>query len=166
MTVTDVRKDPEGLTMTITSEFAAPVDRVWDLWADPRLLERWWGPPTHPATFVDHDLSPGGKVSYFMTSPEGERYHGWWRVLTLEPPVSLVFEDGFADDAGEPVADLPTTVTHVSITALDGERTRMDIESVFPSAEAMEQILAMGAEEGMTQALGQIDDILAETSPG
>ena len=71
MTVTDVRKDPDALTLTITSVFDAAVDRVWQLWADPRRLERWWGPPTYPATFVDHDLTPGGRVTYFMTGPEG-----------------------------------------------------------------------------------------------
>ena len=64
MTVTAVRKDPEALTMTITAEFDAPVERVWELWADPRLLERWWGPPTYPATVIEHDLSPGGRVHY------------------------------------------------------------------------------------------------------
>ena len=39
------------LTLTITAEFNAPVTRVWELWENPRLLERWWGPPTYPATF-------------------------------------------------------------------------------------------------------------------
>ena len=41
-------------------------------------------------------------------------------------------------------------------------RTRMSIESIFPSTEAMEQLLAMGMEEGLTEAVGQIDAILAE----
>ena len=52
-------RTPRALTMTITAEFDAPIERVWQLWADPRQLERWWGPPTYPATVVDHDLSPG-----------------------------------------------------------------------------------------------------------
>ena len=51
MTVTAVRKDPQALTMTVEAEFAASPERVWQLWADPRQLERWWGPPTYPATF-------------------------------------------------------------------------------------------------------------------
>ena len=73
MTVTSVHKDPEALTMTITAEFDAPVEQVWQMWADPRQLERWWGPPTYPATVVDHDLTPGGRVTYFMTGPEGDK---------------------------------------------------------------------------------------------
>lgn len=77
MTVTDVQLDHEALTFAIVSDLAAPPDRAWQLWADPRQLERWWGPPTYPATFVDHDLTPGATITYFMTSPEGEKYHGW-----------------------------------------------------------------------------------------
>jgi hypothetical protein len=38
----------------------------------------------------------------------------------------------------------------------------MSIESLFPSTEAMEQLLAMGQEQGMIEAVGQIDAILAE----
>ena len=69
MTVTSVHKDPEALTMTITAEFDATVERAWQLWADPRQLERWWGPPTYPATVVDHDLAPGGRVTLLHDRP-------------------------------------------------------------------------------------------------
>jgi uncharacterized protein YndB with AHSA1/START domain len=161
MTVTDVRKDPTTLTMEIDSEFAAPIDRVWQLLADPRQLERWWGPPTHPATFTDFDLTAGGRVSYFMTGPDGEQYHGWWRVREVSPPNALEVQDGFADDDGEPNDDLPVNVMRISL-ATDGPVTRMSIRSTFPTLEAMEQTLAMGAEEGMRQALGQIDALLAD----
>jgi uncharacterized protein YndB with AHSA1/START domain len=162
MPVTDVRRDTDALALTIECEYDAPVERVWQLWADPRQLERWWGPPTHPATFVEHDLSPGGKVTYFMTGPEGERYHGYWQVERVEPLRRLEVLDLFADDAGEPDHDMPTTTMRVLLDDRDGG-TRMIIESTFSSAEAMEQILAMGAEEGMKEALGQIEAILAET---
>lgn len=160
MTVTDVRKDPAALTMEIVSEFDAPIERVWQLVADPRQLERWWGPPTHPATFTDFDLTPGGRVSYFMTGPDGERYHGWWRVREVSPPEVLEVQDGFADGAGEPNPDLPVNVMRIEFASI-GASTRMTIRSTFPTLEAMEQTLAMGAEEGMKAALGQIDDLLA-----
>jgi len=50
----------------------------------------------------------------------------------------------------------------VTIEAMSGTRTKMSIESMFPSAAAMEQVLAMGMEEGLTEAVGQIDAILTE----
>ena len=161
MTVTDVRKDTETLTMTITAEFDAPIDRVWRLWEDPRLLERWWGPPTYPATMIEHDLVPGGRVHYSMTGPEGDTHHGWWLVIAVDAPHRLEFEDGFADENGEPNPDLPTMRGLVTLTGRAGGGTRMAIESRFASTEDMEQILAMGAEEGMMAAMSQMDDLLA-----
>lgn len=162
MSVTSVQKDPEALTMTITAEFDAPVASVWKMWEDPRRLERWWGPPTYPATVVDHDLTPDGRISYFMTGPEGDRHHGWWKVTAVDAPNSLAFIDGFADDAGEPNPDLPTTNILVTLDDVSGGGTRMAIRTTFPSLESMEQMAAMGMEEGMTLALGQIDDLLSE----
>jgi len=159
--VTSVDKNPETLTMTVTAEFDAPVDRVWQVWAAPRRLERWWGPPTYPATVVDHDLTPGGRVTYFMTGPEGDKHRGWWRVLAAEPPHRLEFDDGFADDGGNPDPALPTTRAVVTLEEQAGGRTRMQITSTFPSKEAMEQLLAMGMEEGISAAIGQIDQLLA-----
>ncbi|MFP5347169.1 MAG: SRPBCC domain-containing protein, partial [Actinomycetes bacterium] len=86
MSVTSVRKDTEQLSMTVTTEYDGSADRAWQLWADPRQLERWWGPPTYPATVEKHDLRAGGGVSYYMTGPEGDQHRGWWKVLEAEPP--------------------------------------------------------------------------------
>jgi uncharacterized protein YndB with AHSA1/START domain len=166
MTVTSVHKNPETLTMVITAEFDAAIGHVWQLWENPRRLERWWGPPTYPATVVDHDLTPGGSVTYFMTGPEGDLSRGWWRVLAVEAPHHLEFEDGFADDAGKPNPDMPTMIIRVNIDEQAGG-TRMAIETTFPSLEAMEQLVAMGMEEGMALAVGQIDELLrAEVKMG
>jgi uncharacterized protein YndB with AHSA1/START domain len=63
MTVTAVRKDPQALKMIVEADFAATPERAWQLWSDPRQLERWWGPPTYPATVDSHDLRRGGARS-------------------------------------------------------------------------------------------------------
>jgi uncharacterized protein YndB with AHSA1/START domain len=166
MTVTSINKDPEALTMTITAELAATVERSWQLWADPRQLERWWGPPTYPATVVDHDLVPGGRVTYFMTGPEGDKHGGWWEILAVDPPRRLELKDGFADDGGAPNDDLPITTTVVALTEHEAGGTLMTIEARFPSREAMEQLIAMGMDEGMAGSLSQIDGILADVTAG
>jgi uncharacterized protein YndB with AHSA1/START domain len=158
MPVTDVNKDLDALTMTITAELDASADRVWELWSDPRQLERWWGPPSHPATFVDHDLTPGGRTTYFMTGPEGEKFHGRWRVEDVEPPNQLRFADDDTDDEGTPNDGGPAEMT-VTIAEVDGTTT-MSIESRFPDREALERAIEMRMEQGMTEALGQIDALL------
>ena len=49
MSVVDIHKDLGAGRLTIVAEYQASAARVWRLWADPRQLERWWGPPSHPA---------------------------------------------------------------------------------------------------------------------
>jgi uncharacterized protein YndB with AHSA1/START domain len=161
MTVTAVRKDPAAMTLTVTAEFDASPERVWQLWADPRQLERWWGPPMYPATFTVHDLAPGSRVEYHMTGPTGDQPRGYWDVLEAEPPHHLVIRDGFAHADGTPDDDFARNEGHVTIEPLDSKRTRMSIEFQYASPPAMEKYLAMGMEEGLTQAVGQIDAILA-----
>ena len=160
MSVTSVDKDLDNLTLTLVADFDATIDRVWELWADPRKLERWWGPPGYPATFEEHQLTPGGSVTYFMTSPEGEKFWGWWRVTSVDPPTSLEFTDGFGKEDGIPNEDLPTTQVHVRLTEQDG-RTRMELRSAYDTRADMEQVLSMGAAEGLEQAVGQMDALLA-----
>jgi uncharacterized protein YndB with AHSA1/START domain len=166
MTVTAVRKNPQALSLTLDAEFDASPERVWQLWADPRQLERWWGPPAYPATVTKHELTPGGRVEYHMTGPDGDQPHAYWYVEEVDPPRSLVVTDVFANEDGSPNTDMPMNQFRVTIEDIRAGRTRMSIISTFPSTEAMEQLLALGMEEGLTQAAGQIDAILAEDAVG
>jgi uncharacterized protein YndB with AHSA1/START domain len=161
MTVVSTTKDEEALSLSIVADLAAPPARVWQLWSDPRQLERWWGPPTWPATFVDHDLTVGGRASYYMTGPDGEKARGWWRFDSVDEPWSLAFEDGFSDDDGTPNDSMPTLRAQVVLEEIP-EGTRMTVTSSFQSAEQMQQMVEMGMVEGLTGAMGQIDAILAE----
>ena len=158
MSVTSVDTDYDNLTITLIADFDAPIDQVWELWSDPRKLERWWGPPTHPATFEKHDLSPGAEATYLMTGPEGDS-HGMWRVTAVDPPTSLEFTDAFADTDGTPIADTPVTTVRVRLTERDGG-TRMEMQLAFASREDMEKIVGMGTVEGLEQAAGQMDALL------
>ena len=163
MTVISSTKNPETLSYTLVAEFDADVERVSQIWEDPRQLERWWGPPTWPATFSKHEFTPGGEASYYMTGPEGEKAGGWWRITSIEAPYRLEFDDGFADDNGAPDAEMGSM--HATVTLEDiGGRTRMSVLSKFESEEQMGKMIAMGMEEGMQEAAGQIDALLAEHS--
>ena len=161
MTVISSHKDPEALTLTFVAEFDSPVERVWQVWEDPRQLERWWGPPTWPATFERHDFEVGGESRYVMTGPDGEKAGGWWRILALDAPTSFEFEDGFADEDGAKNDELPTTRTVVTLEPIDGG-TRMTSVGHFGSLEQLDQLVAMGMQEGMQLAMGQIDQVLAD----
>ena len=160
MPVTDVRQDLDNRTLTMTAEFAAPVERVWQVYADPRQLEKVWGPPTYPATVVDHDLRPGGRVTYFMTGPQGDEHAGYWQITDVDEPNSLTFKDGFADLDFNPDPALPVSTSTFTFTAHDGG-TRATYVSTFETVEGLQQVLAMGVVEGATEAINQIDGLLA-----
>ncbi|MEV0223178.1 SRPBCC domain-containing protein [Streptomyces sp. NPDC050704] len=160
MTVISSHKDPEALTLTFVADFDAGPERVWQVWEDPRQLERWWGPPTWPATFEQHDFVVGGGSRYFMTGPEGDKARGWWTITAIEAPHRLEFDDGFAGDDGEPLTTMEPTHTVVTIEVL-GTGSRMTTVTTFTSTEQLEKMAAMGMEEGMRLAMGQIDTVLA-----
>jgi uncharacterized protein YndB with AHSA1/START domain len=79
----------------------------------------------------------------------------------VQPPHRLVVRDGFANEDGTPNTELPMTTARVTIEDIGGGRTRMTIETEFPTVEAMEQLTV---DEGLTQAVGQIEAILASNS--
>ncbi|OBF10298.1 polyketide cyclase [Mycobacterium sp. ACS4054] len=160
MPVTGVQHDPENLTLTITAEFAAPVERIWQVYADPRQLEKVWGPPSCPATVVDHSLTPGSRTTYYMTGPDGEKYAGYWQITAVDAPRSFSFDDGFADSDFNPNPGLPVSKHVYTFAAHDGG-TRATYVSTYESAEALQQVLDMGVVEGATSAINQIDDLVA-----
>jgi uncharacterized protein YndB with AHSA1/START domain len=159
MSVTSVDADYDNLSVTLIADFDASIDQVWELWSDPGKLERWWGPPTYPATFEEHGLAPGGEVRYLMTGPEGDTHHGIWRVTAVDPPTSLEFTDAFADRDGAPIADMPVSTVSVRLTERDGG-TRMEMRSKFESREDLEKWLLTGTHEGQRQAVSQMDVLL------
>lgn len=159
MSIVSVEKDYDNLSLTLIADFDAPIERVWQLWADPRQLERWWGPPTHPATVEKHDLAVGGEVTYFMTGPRGETSRGWWRVTSIDPPTSLKFTDGFAHQDGTPNAETPTTEVQMRLAEHAGG-TRMGLRFVFASREHMERLERGGAFDVFPQSVSQMDAVL------
>lgn len=158
MSVTSVDTDYDNLTITLIADFDAPIEQVWELWSDPRKLERWWGPPRYPATFETLELTPGGVAAYLMTGPEGNM-RGIWRVTAVDPPTSLEFTDAFADQAGKRIAETPV-MTRVRLTEHDSG-TRMEMHLTFESRQDMDQLMSTGIVEGLRQAVGQMDGVLA-----
>ncbi len=160
MPVTDVQHDPANLTLTITADFAAPVERIWQIYADPRQLEKVWGPPSYPATVVDHDLRPGGRMTYFMTGPDGDKHAGYWEITAVDEPRSFEFDDGFADMDFNPNPDMPKARNVFTFAEHEGG-TRATYVSTYASAEALQTVLDMGVIEGASSAINQIDGLVA-----
>lgn len=160
MSVIRVEKDREHAKMTVVVALDATVDQVWQLWADPRKLERWWGPPTWPATFSDFTLKPGERASYVMTGPEGEKAGGWWNFTKVQAPNRLELTDGFANDDGSPNTEIAPMTMVMTLEDHNGA-THMELVSSFVDQAHFDEIIAMGAEEGLAGALGQMDALVS-----
>lgn len=161
MPVTSVSKDPHALTMTVMAEFPVSRERLWEAYADPRQLEKFWGPVDWPATFTRHDMYPGGRSHFFMTGPDGEHSAGVWEFLAVDPGHSFEVRDAFADEAGNENLDMPSMRMTFQFEA-QGDGSRLITTTTFGSVEQLEQLLGMGMEEGMTSAMSQIDAVVAD----
>lgn len=161
MPITSVAQDPEALTLTVVADFAVPVRRLWDAYADPRQIERFWGPPEWPATFTRHDVAVGGRSNYAMTGPDGQRSGGYWEFLAVDEGKSFEVLDGFADDEGNPNTEMPTMRMEFTFEPTDAG-SRMTTTTHFASLDELEKLVAMGMVEGMRAAMGQIDAVLAD----
>ena len=161
MPITSVTSDAEALTLTVVGDYPVPVERLWEAYADPRQLERFWGPETWPATFTRHDLAPGGGSAYYMTGPDGSVSRGWWRFLAVDPGRRMELEDGFAHEDGSPNEAMPS-MRMVFTFEPTSSGSRFTSVTTFPSLEAMEELVKMGMIEGLKSAMGQMDDVLAD----
>ena len=162
MPIQNVTSDPATLTLTVVGEYPVPVQRLWEAYADPRQLERFWGPEEWPATFTRHDMTVGGSSAYHMTGPDGSQSRGWWRFLAVEPGRRFEVQDGFANEDGTPNDTKPSMRMTFQF---DPTPTGSRFTSVahFPSLEAMERLVEMGMIEGLRSAMGQLDGVLAES---
>lgn len=161
MPVTSVETDLDTLTMTVVADFAASRARLWEAYTDPRQIERFWGPVEWPATFTRHDVFVGGRSSYVMAGPNGERSAGFWEFLAVDEGRSFEVRDGFAGEDGEENAAMPSM--RMTFVFEDTEAgSRLVTTTHFGSLDQLEQLLGMGMDEGMRSAMSQIDDVLAD----
>lgn len=161
MPITSIDRNDEDLTLTITAEFPVPVRRLWDAYADPRQLEKFWGPVECPATFTRHDLTTGGRSHFFMTLPDGSVSRGYWEFVAVDPLRSFEVRDGFAGEDGTPSTEMPSMRMVFTFTETDSG-SRLTTTTFFHSADELEQLLEMGMLEGTKSAMGQIDDVVAD----
>lgn len=161
MPVTSITRDTDALTLTVVADFPARAQRLWDAYVDPRQLERFWGPPTWPATFTRHDAAAGGRSAYTMKGPDGDTHGGYWEWLSIEPHKSFEVRDGFATPDGEPNPELPSMRMEFVFDETD-DGARVTTTTYFNSLTDLEQLLEMGMDEGLREAMGQMDAVLAD----
>ena len=158
MPLTSVTKDPAKLTLTVVGDYPVSQQRLWDAFADPRQLERFWGPPFAPATFTRPEFTTGGRAEYSLALPDGQKWNGSWKFIAVNPISSFQANDG-EDNAED--ENMPAGMTFTFETTRTG--SRMTCVTRFSSIEAMEQTVP-GMEEGLRAAMPQLDALLSESN--
>lgn len=141
----------------ISRTFNAPARVVFDAVTKPEYLERWWAPKSLGVALVEcrADVRVGGTYRYVMRKGDGPlmAFSGTYAEVT--PPTRLVYDEIF-----EPMAAAGSVRVTATFEERDG-KTRYVINSVYPSKQVRDGVLASGMEKGMRESMDQLDDLLA-----
>ncbi|OZE99450.1 MULTISPECIES: SRPBCC family protein [Nocardiaceae] len=149
---------PDGLPfITIAREFDAPVDAVFRAHKEPELVEQWLGPNGYDMAIERYEFVTGGSYRYVHTNPEGATF-------AFRGVFHVVRENEFAIQTFE-YEDFPDVVSLEALTFVDlGDgRTRLEIESAYPSVESRDGMAQSGMERGVSEGYERLDAILGRS---
>ncbi|MEX0842437.1 MAG: SRPBCC family protein [Xanthobacteraceae bacterium] len=151
----DLERDPRSIIATRVLD--APRDLVFAVWTDAKHLAQWWGPDGFTTTTHAMDFRPGGVWRFVMHGPDGRKYDNRITYDEIVKPERLVYHHGGGEDV-EPV-QFRTTVTFED---LGGNRTRLTLHAVFPSAAERDRVIKeYGADKGAVQTLARLGEYVA-----
>jgi uncharacterized protein YndB with AHSA1/START domain len=140
----------EELARTVVSPRVIDAVREWvfDAYATPEKLVRWWGPTGFTMTVEEIDLRPGGHWRFIFHSPTGEDFPNHLVFETIDRP-RLFVVDHLSHYRG-------------SVTFEDlGDRTRVTMYWTFPTAEAYARARVI-VEQGNEGNLDRLAALVAE----
>lgn len=149
-------------TITVTSNYKAPLEQVWAAWTKPDILDQWWAPHPWKVETKEMNFKPNGRWLYAMVSPEGQKIWSLLEYLEISINHYFVAEDAFCDENGIKNYDMhPSSKWHNSMEHNAGTTTVTNIIT-FDSTEAMDNILQMGFREGYQMGLSNLEKYLSE----
>lgn len=152
----DLGRDPCAIITTRVLD--APRELVFEVWSDPKHLAQWWGPNGFTTTTTAFDMRPEGVWRFVMHGPDGRDYENRITFDVIEKPNRIAYHHGGGDDV-EPVQFR----TNVTFEDIGGNRTRLTLHAVFPSAEERARVIReYGADKGAEQTLSRLADYVAK----
>lgn len=157
----------EGQELIMERVFDAPRELVFKAFSEEEHLKQWWGPKGWSLTFCDIDFRPGGVWHYCMKcvdKDQGEFYgmESWGKAVYAEiiEGEKIVYTDHFSDAEGGINEDMPAATITMTFLEHDG-KTKLINHATYPTAEALQQVLDMGMEEGTGLMFDCLDEHLA-----
>ena len=142
----------------ITHTFEAPIDLVFEMWADPRHLSQWLPPKGFTMRFIEPDIREGSITFWSMTDGGEVTFHGRSEYLEIDRPHRIVYTQWFCDEQGNvsrhPLSPIwpETMLTNVELAAESPSRTRVTVTWEIHGAATPEETAEFENEKsGMTQ---------------
>src|SRR5215469_10184840 len=133
--------------LVVTRVFNAPAHILFDAWTRPELLKRWWAPRSLGVSLFEceSDLRVGGTYRYaFGRDPQNpEVFFG--RYMEINAPERLVLTQVY-----ERIREAGEAVVTVTFEERNGS-TRLTVNQLFTSKEALDGAIASGMERGMRE---------------
>jgi uncharacterized protein YndB with AHSA1/START domain len=152
---------PSDLEVTLTREFHAPRQLVFDALTQPELLRQWLGiHGTWQWVVCDVDLRVGGSYRYVWRNARGREMAMSGTYLEIDAPERLVNTEKFDD---------PWYAGEGHSTAILKERdgwTTLITTNRAESREARDTILRSGMDTGVAAAYDTLDRVLASRVVG
>lgn len=151
----------EAKTVSITKEFAAGINLVWDAYTKAELLDQWWAPKPFASRTKVLNFEVGGRRFYAMVSPDGGERWAVQKYTSITPKTNFKFFNAFAD--ADENLQLPGSDWNFDFTD-QGDTTNVSVSIYNESLERMEMILASGFTEGVKAQLASLEELLNELS--
>ena len=146
-------------TVNVSRVFNAPGPVVWSAWTEPELLDQWWAPVPWKTDTLRMDFREGGQWFYAMRGPEGEAHYCLNDYLSITHEAAFETLDAFADEQGTPSEQMPRSRWKVDFSP-KAENTKVHIVIRYEKLEDLETVVEMGFQEGFTQGLEQLAELL------
>ena len=153
--------DKPTKTVTITAEFDAERDLVWDAYTKQELLDQWWAPKPWVSRTKAMDFRVGGRRFYAMVSPEGQERWAIQEYRSITPKTNFKFFNVFADKDENP--ELPGSDWDLNFGEQDG-KTTVHVSIYNESLERLERMIEMGFKEGTAATFENLKELLARLS--
>lgn len=136
--------------LTMTRDYDAPRELVFQAWTDPAHLVQWYGPDGFTITIHSMDVRPGGMWRFIMHGPDGTDYTNRIVYSEVVRPERLVFLHG--EDVDDDPGAFDVTIRFDDV---DG-RTRVTNHMVLRTAAQRAEAVAFGAIELGKQTLERL----------
>jgi len=142
--------------MVVTRTFNAPARLVFEAWATPELIKRWWTPKSFGITFVScaADVRTGGTYRFVFSHPDFEQPMAFFgRYVEVTPHSRIVWTNEEGSEG---------PITTVTFEEQDG-KTLLVMSELYPSKEALDEALATGSTgtSGAPEQFELLDEVLS-----